>query len=556
MKYYFIILQTILIIHGLHINPQIYAQQENVIQEWVQRYDYQQGSQQAVTIAVDDSCNVFITGTNAFIGDIAHLPMATSYATVKYNSAGVQLWVQNISIGGSCAARSLAIDDSSNIYVTGTCFVGGGMGFGTVKYSCMGILRWVQIYRYNFLGADTTSVSKVVVDKWHNVYVTGRSKDSVTFRDYTTIKYSDTGVLQWAVRYNGPIGGVDEASSLAVDDSGNVYVTGTSQGIGSQQTDISTVKYNSSGIQLWVQRYTGVLPHSSNRGTAIILDNYGNVYVTGSGTLSGFPNDMLTIKYNSNGVQQWVRGYNGGTGAGGGEDLKVDNYLNVYVTGSSGGPEASVDRATLKYNSSGVQQWVARYHAGPNTYSEGWSIALDSTNNVYVTGRCGDGWLNDNYLTIKYSTAGIQEWFMIYNGPANGSDASGAIAVDKYANVYVTGRSMGIGTGDDYATIKYSQVDGINTGVYEVPKEYKLYQNYPNPFNPITKIKFALPKNTLIQLDVFDVSGRCISSLINSSLKAGIYTADFDGKDFSSGIYFYRLTCNEFTYTKKMILVK
>ena len=85
---------------------------------------------------------------------------------------------------------------------------------------------------------------------------------------------------------------------------------------------------------------------------------------------------------------------------------------------------------------------------------------------------------------------------------------------------------------------------------------FNLLQNYPNPFNPITNIKFTVPKDGIATLKVYDITGNEISTLCNNFLKAGAYNAGFNGNNFSSGVYFYKLTCGEFTDTKKMILVK
>jgi hypothetical protein len=97
---------------------------------------------------------------------------------------------------------------------------------------------------------------------------------------------------------------------------------------------------------------------------------------------------------------------------------------------------------------------------------------------------------------------------------------------------------------------------GISQISSEVPKSYYLYQNYPNPFNPVTKIKFDLGKESFVKLNVFDVTGRRVSSLVNQKLAAGTYETDFDASVLSSAVYFYRLETETFSSTKKMILIK
>jgi hypothetical protein len=90
----------------------------------------------------------------------------------------------------------------------------------------------------------------------------------------------------------------------------------------------------------------------------------------------------------------------------------------------------------------------------------------------------------------------------------------------------------------------------------EIPKEYILYQNYPNPFNPVTKIKYQLPRSSLVILQVFDLQGKEIFKLKNENQQPGVYETEFDGSSLSSGVYFYKLTAGEFSQTRKMILAK
>lgn len=89
-----------------------------------------------------------------------------------------------------------------------------------------------------------------------------------------------------------------------------------------------------------------------------------------------------------------------------------------------------------------------------------------------------------------------------------------------------------------------------------LPSAFALEQNYPNPFNPATTIKFSIPKNGLVQLKVFDVTGSEVASLVNGELNAGSYKADFNASQLGSGVYFYKLVADGYSETKKMILIK
>lgn len=335
-------------------------------------------------------------------------------------------------------AQAIAIDASGNVYVTGTRTFGQGHEYVSIKYDSVGQEQWVA--HYNGPGSDDFARA-IAVDRFGNVYVTGYSRRFVSGDfDYATIKYDSSGQQQWVARYNDPGDGGDYAFAIAVDGSGNIYVTGQ----GGPGDNYATIKYNAAGQEQWVARYTGGVA-----ATGIAVDGSGNVYVTGGGE-----GDYGTVKYNSAGQEQWVATYNG---PGDGDDyafsLALDSSGNVYVTGQSVGLGTSWDYATIKYTASGQQQWVARYNGPGNDIDVAQALALDDSDNVYVTGfSTGVGSAYD-YATIKYNSAGQEQWVGRYNGPGNTYDAAYAIAVDSSENVYVTGYG---GIAHDYTTIKYS----------------------------------------------------------------------------------------------------
>jgi hypothetical protein len=90
----------------------------------------------------------------------------------------------------------------------------------------------------------------------------------------------------------------------------------------------------------------------------------------------------------------------------------------------------------------------------------------------------------------------------------------------------------------------------------EIPTGSELSQNYPNPFNPSTTIRYELPHASIVELKVYSSIGQEIATLVNEKKPAGVYTIEFDGKNLSSGVYFYRLTAGQFVQTRKMIVLK
>ena len=530
-----------------------YSLQAQVTQEWVARYNGPgNGSDFAYSLAVYSSGNVYVTGHSTGSGT------GNDYATIKYNSSGVQQWAQRYSGTGNTndVAHSIAVDDSENVYVAGGCESGMGYysDFATIKYNSSGIQQWVQ--RYNGPGNGDDRASSLAVDDSGNIYVTGSSRGIGSDDDYATIKYNSSGVEQWVQRYNGPGNNYyDYASSVAVDSSGNVYVTGLSIG---STWDFATIKYNSSGVQQWIRRYSKAPPKMNYLPSLAVSS--GNVYVTGQSLSS----DYATIKYNSSGDQLWIQSYNG---TGNSHDLPtsiaVDSLGNVYVTGSSTGSGIGQDYATIKYNSSGIQQWVQRYDGPANNHDEARSIEVDGSGNIYVTGYSPGIETGNDCASIKYSSSGDQLWVQRYNGPGNFSDGAHSLAVDDYGIVYVTGGSFGIGSGYDYATIKYSQLTGITQTSNSIPEKFSLSQNYPNPFNPVTNLEFGIPSAAgglgFVSLKVYNMLGKEVATLVNSNLNAGNYNYQLSTDDYqlTSGVYFYKLAVEgNIIDTKRMVVLK
>lgn len=529
---------TILILCSLILCTTI--QSQTVIEEWVTRYNGPENSgENPKAIAVDGSGNIYVTGSSYGLGSIHE------YTTIKYNSNGVQQWVARYHRG---IATAIAIDDSGNVYVTGVSV----SDFVTIKYNADGVQQWARRYISNAGGA-----SAIAIDDSGNVYVIGSNYGGPGSNDnYATVKYSTEGVQLWVTIYISP--GWDLGRDITVDDFGNVYVTGFSN------YDYATVKYNSNGLQQWVARYIG--PGNSGDGAnAIAIDEVGNIYVTGSTYVgSGTGSDYATIKYNTEGVQQWAARYAGPTNLNDkAVSLAIDGLGNSYVTGYSPGIGTDRDYATIKYNTEGVQQWVTRYNGPGNSMDMAYSIATDVAGNSYVTGYSSswNGITGQDYTTIKYNSNGIQQFVARYNGPVNSSDYAFDIALDRLGNVYVTGQSFGKGTGQDYTTIKYSIITKIQNISSKIPEQFSLSQNYPNPFNPTTKINFDIPSNARretrdVRLIIFNIVGKEMATLVNEEINAGSFSVDFNGENFPSGIYYYKLVTDNYSEVKKMILLK
>src|SRR3989339_655122 len=244
------------------------------------------------------------------------------------------LWTKtyNGATNGNDYGMGIAVDISGNIYVTGyESVTGQGNNIWTRKYDNNGSEVWTKTHNGVTDGSDQGR--GIAVDSSGNVYAIGN--EEITGHSYNiwTRKYNSNGAEIWTRTYNGAANSTDSGIGIAVDDSGNVYVTGTEEVTG-QSYNIWTRKYDSSGSEVWTKTYNGSA-NASDYGNGIAVDDIGNVYVTGCETVAGqnFSNTW-TRKYDSNGTEVWTKTYNGnanGTDVGSG--ITVDSSGNIYVTG-------------------------------------------------------------------------------------------------------------------------------------------------------------------------------------------------------------------------------
>ena len=302
----------------------------------------------------------------------------------------------------------------------------------------------------------------VATDSSGNVYVAGGTNGGLDGNtnagntDLFVVKYNSSGTKQWTRQLGSS--SRDSANGVATDSSGNVYVTGMTNGglDGCKNAgieDLFVVKYNSSGTKQWTNQLG-----SSSRDSAddVATDSTGNIYVTGTtyseldGNTSAGKADLFVVKYNSSGTHQWTKQlgtdrYDEARG------VATDSSGNVYVVGDTyGGLDGNTnagnnDLFVVKYNSSGTKQWTKQLGTSSTDLANG--VATDSSGNVYVAGGTYgglDGNTNAGYndlFVVKYNSSGTKQWTKQFGTPS--SDLADGVATDSSGNVYVVGYTYG-----------------------------------------------------------------------------------------------------------------
>ena len=272
-----------------------------------------------------------------------------------------------------------------------------------------------------------------------------------------TLKSAAGQDITWTVQFGTT--GDDEASELAVDGSGNVYVVGSTFGTLPGQTNLGGAdsylsKYGPDGAKIWTRQFG---TEEFDVARAIVVDVAGNLYVVGS-TAGTFPGqtslgniDAYLRKYDANGVEAWTRQF-GSDSFDFGQDVAIDGAGNLYVAGSTWGAfpgETDMgvqDAFVRKYDSDGIEVWTHQF--GTIGFDEAASLGVDDAGNVYVTGWTDDalpgqtnaGLGEDVYLR-KYDRNGFEIWTRQFG--TEGSDLAVGVVVRGNSGVFVVGYTDG-----------------------------------------------------------------------------------------------------------------
>ena len=254
-------------------------------------------------------------------------------------------WIGLLGGAANQTARSLAVDSSGNVYVFGESTSSGAFSFQIAKYSTSGVIQWQQT-----LGGSVADIGySVALDSSGNVYVCGSSFPST--QDIEIAKYNSSGAIQWQRKLAGT--GQDYGRSITLDSSGNIYVSGYSNSSGTY--DLQIAKCDTSGAIQWQRRLGGT--GFINTGYGIALDSSGNIYVSGYSDASGTydfliakynssgnvyacglsqntTDDLQIAKYDTSGAIQWQRRL-GGSATDNGYGIALDSLGNIYVCGNS-----------------------------------------------------------------------------------------------------------------------------------------------------------------------------------------------------------------------------
>ena len=552
----------------------------------------------AFDIAVDAFGNSYVTGdfenSSLFGEGEAQETVLTSAGSldlflVKYSTDGTLRWAKRAGGTGGDQGNALTVSASGDIYLLGAFSASATFGPGeaneavltslgsvsnlyVAKYNPDGVLQWVKQ-----AGGEESNdhAGDIAVDAMGSSYVTGYFNESTTFGageaneatltsagslDIFVVRYDANGQIHWSRQIGGT--GVDLALGLALDASGNSYVTG----------------YFEETVTL-----------GAGEANETVLTSVG-------------ARDLFIAQYDAEGMLVWAK-QAGGTGGDLGSDLAVDASGHSYVVGQFEGTatfgagetqETTVtstganDVFVAHYDTNGMLVWASK--AGGANGDLGLTLAVDALGRSYIAGQFeeaatfGSGETNETELTTtgardifiaQYDPEGMLVWAKQAGGP-DGTRALGdlvsGLALDAGGNVYVAGQFEGAATfglgeaqettlsgrgASDVFVAKY----GENRPTHRdeppaLPADFTVAANYPNPFNRQTRIQYGLPQAAFVRLMIYDMRGRHVQTLVEGQRSPGWHEVVFEAGTLPSGVYFYRLESGFSARRGQMLLVR
>ena len=448
--------------------------------------------------------------------------------------------------------------DSGYVVAGGEYFYGGGSHTYIAKFNTICTLQWTRI-----LGGGTSiDYANSIIQTADGGYAIAGDISGGDYSMYI-LKLDTSGTLQWARTIGGTNN--DYANSIIQTTDGGYAVAGSTDSFGSGNYDMYIVKLGISGSLLWSKTVGGTGDDEAHS----IIQTTDNGYAVGGYTSSFGATyyNVYIIKFDTSGTIQWTRTVG---------ETNYDDYAYSILQSTDGGYAiaghtrpvvGNGDFYILKLNSNSTLQW--NRSVGGTGDDIAYSIIHTLDGGYAVTGQTGSfgTGLGAMYI-VKFDASGntCGNFTSQSSSTGTGGTLGNPNSVTTTPNPIITTLNPTIGSNGNVTTLCFVGIQPISN---KIPISYELYQNYPNPFNPTTKIKFSIPSNVKsetsnVKLVVYNVLGKEAATLVNEKLSPGTYEVEWNGSNYPSGVYFYKLTISDpetssgliFNETKKMMLMK
>lgn len=442
---------------------------------------------------------------------------------------------RNIQLVGNDACQTI----DGNFVITGTTMISGhGYSIFVMKINASGDTIWTRTVPNAPNENDNSTVIIATTDG--GVVIAGQNDTA------WTCKFDITGNLIWHKKYL--LFSRFSEDIIKTDDNGFI-ICGY---VNDLPISAFSFKIDSMGSLMWDKTFS----YQFLRVFYSIAQHNSGYLLTGFESPSiGSPNKMIIFCINTNGDSLWQKTYNGFQGK------KIVKLNQNYFIGCSSGDSSNEQVSFMKIDSNGDSIFTHRFpvNGGDNFFN---SFAIANNKLIFSYARDSSFGLSNSYGLITDLNGNIinQKVF------TNSSFVWGSLrAIVPIAN----GDILFAGTGQlqpstrvIYAVrtdslLNTSEYIGIEQISSNVPKSFYLFNNYPNPFNSNTNIEFQLSKRAFIMLQIFDINGKLLDVLENEYLNSGRYKTQWYANNYSSGVYFVKMTSDfKETYSIKMLLIK
>ncbi len=376
------------------------------------------------------------------------------------------------------------------------------------------------------------------------------------------VKTDDQGKLLWQRSFGRTPFKPDDGSDIIYASDGGYIIAGRSTT--AQDENAYILKIDVNGNLLWDKVYGGTA--GENAATIIATPDGGYVFLgsTSSYKTGGAGDyDFYLVKIDASGNMVWQKNYGGSDWDRGGSIIAaVDGgYLLSGWTSSPEFGAVARDILLIKIDDNGNKQWQKLYGWEHHDYaseviapSEGGYLIVGSSERYYDAPM--ETWQPDLYI-IKIDVKGNEQWSKLYGG-LKGEGASG-VRQTSDGGYIISGSTGSYSRDSDIYMLKLDQGGGFTRVVdrhRNAPEGFHLSQNYPNPFNNQTNIRYNLDKKSNIEIGIYNVHGQIVRRLVHDQQSEGSYIIHFDAEDLPSGLYLYQIKTDEFSETKRMMLLK
>ena len=493
---------------------------------------------------------------------------------VKTDESGNELWTRTYGGGGSEIAYSVQQTTDGGYIIAGytDSFGAGSADFYLVKTDSNGDTLWTRTY-----GGTDSDQSRSVQQTTDGGYIIAgyTSSFGAGGYDFYLVKTDADGNTLWTRTYGGS--GTDQGYSVQQITDGGYIIAGITGSFGAGSADFYLVKTDANGDSLWTRTYGG---SGTDQGYSVDQTTDGGYIVAGYTESFGAGSwDFYLVKTDADGDTLWTRTYGGSSydcgwsvqqtpddgyiiagytmsfGAGG-----IDFYL-VKVAGESSLPDVTIEIVpdnppviVPQGGSFGFTGSLTNNIEDPQVV-DAWAMAIGPEKETYGPFKM----LNDveldpyeirsrqfNQRVANLAPLGFYT-YIAYCG-----DYPSTVIDSSFFEVEVIA-----GPSTEASEAGWVLTGSFSEGEFtDLPSEFALLSNYPNPFNAQTVIGYQLPMSSSVKLEVYNLLGSKVATLVNGEQEAGYKSVTWDASEVSSGIYFYKLTAGEFREVKRMTLLK